>query len=313
MVAAKTLVHHRGASQLHDMNAREWPWHDAQDDGDAGSAAATHDAGAHDTGAPSTGRPYDDPNYHPPPSSTADPAAAATEGDPSATPAETVPEAQPLIVEATDAPHSHIAETTGSPQPTISDPASSERPTPTERPSHHRHATELASSTRPAAETEASSASSSSSGAPVGAIVGGVLAALALAAAACALFWFLRRRRRRYAPLKRVAREDRPVMRPFAVDAALAPGASGGVQKSMTDTVLVPTERSAGFAGAPRARDSMDLSQLSQQHLHEMAQRTQIADMSGMPDHTPGPSGTTGSGSSERRYDPPAYASWTPK
>lgn len=297
------------------MNAREWPWHDAQHAGDAGSAVATHDAGAHDTGAPSTGRPYDDPNFHPRPSSTANPAgAAATEGDPSATPADTVPEAQPYIVETTDTPHSYIAETTSSPRPTISEPTLTERPTPTERPSHHRHATEPASSTRPAAETEASPASSSGSGALVGAIVGSVLAALALAAAACALFWFHRRRRRRYAPLKRLAREDRPVVRPFAVDAAPgAPGAAGRVRKSMTDTVLVPTERSAGFAGAPRARDSMDLTQLSQQHLHEMAQRTQIADMSGMPDHTPGPSGTTGSGSSERRYDPPAYASWTPK
>lgn len=183
----------------------------------------------------------------------------------------------------------------------------------------------------------ATGAASSRAASPsVGGIVGGVLGALALLAALGAALVFLRRRRRRYAPLKRVPREEQPLVRPFDAGGSDCGGggggggggSGGGVRKSMTDTVLVPTERSAGFAFAPRARDSMslaiDLSQLNQATIHEMAQRTQRAERTGLLDDTAGagpaprdideqpvagPSTATGS-SSERRYDPPAYASW---
>lgn len=138
---------------------------------------------------------------------------------------------------------------------------------------------------------------SASSHTPVGAIVGGILGFLAFIALLGAGFWFLRRKRRRYAPLKPLPREARPLVQPFESE----PGPNEGVRKSITDTVLVPTERSAGFS-APRARDSMDVNQLNQVQLQELAQRQSEID-------TPGAGPSRPQDASER-YDPPAYASW---
>lgn len=150
--------------------------------------------------------------------------------------------------------------------------------------------------------TASASPSSASSHTPVGAIVGGILGFLAFVALLGAGFWFLRRRRRRYAPLRPLPREARPLVQPFESE----PGPSDGIRKSMTDTVLVPTERSVGFS-APRARDSMDVNQLNQVQLQELAQR-QLQEME-MDTPGAGPSRPLDGGDGER-YDPPAYASW---
>lgn len=203
--------------------------------------------------------------------------------------------------------------TTIAPTPAVLPPTASDGSSlsPQNKPIGTRSVEFITVTATPTVLPSALSAASSSSSTPVGAIVGGVLGALALLILLGAGFWFLRRRRRRYAPLKPLPREARPLVQPFEPSSPVS-GAGTGVRKSMTDTVLVPTERSAGFAGAPRARDSMDINQLNQANLLEIAEREQRAEMLGAELETPGagPSRTTGSGSSERRYDPPAYASW---